>query len=104
VDEGRPSLRRRRLIHARVVMLSAVLIAGCAAKSPAGPQSVDLSLVAPTDGAIVNVRSVTVLGHVEPASARVRPAGWIFPTAAGCSTRACTVDRAGPFRRARHRA
>lgn len=56
-------------------MLSAVLIAGCAAKSPAGPQAVDLSLVAPTDGAIVNVRSVTVLGHVEPASARVKVAG-----------------------------
>lgn len=56
-------------------MLAAVLIAGCANQPPAGPQSVGLSLVAPTDAATVNVRSVTVSGRVTPTDAHVRVAG-----------------------------
>jgi Glucodextranase, domain B len=56
-------------------MVAGVLAAGCGAQTPVGPPTVDLSLVAPTDGATVNVRSVTVLGHVDPASAHVKVAG-----------------------------
>jgi hypothetical protein len=54
--------------------LIALATAGCGTGATTPPH-IDLSLVAPTDGATVYVRSVTVFGHVDPGDARVLVAG-----------------------------
>jgi glucodextranase-like protein len=55
-------------------VLASLVLAGCQEAS-AGPPTVDVSLVAPTSGATVKVRTVVVLGRVNPADARVLVAG-----------------------------
>lgn len=55
-------------------VFGALTLAGCGAGGT-GPQAINLSLIAPTDGATVNVRTILVLGHVSPGNARVLVAG-----------------------------
>ena len=53
---------------------SVLALTGCGMSSGERPD-VTLSLVAPTDGATVKVRTIVVLGHVSPGNARVLVAG-----------------------------
>jgi hypothetical protein len=77
--ESRRSGRRycvsRRSFAVAIAALVAATASGCAANTPIGPTHVNLSLVAPTDGATVFVRQIVVFGHVNPSHARVLVAG-----------------------------
>ncbi len=64
----------RRCLVGVVVAVVGMAAAGCGA-GVVGPRRVSLSLVAPTDGATVHVRSIVVFGHVTPADARVLVGG-----------------------------
>lgn len=55
--------------------LLAATASGCAVDTPTGPPHVNLSLIAPTDGATVFVRRIVVFGHVDPSQAQVLVAG-----------------------------
>jgi hypothetical protein len=64
----------RRFLVPVVIAVVAVAAGGCGTGG-GGPRRVSVSLVAPTDGATVYVRSIVVLGHVTPAGARVLVGG-----------------------------
>jgi hypothetical protein len=66
------SFKKRHLL----VMLaaSAAVVAGCgsSSSSTSGPPPVDVSLTAPSYGAVVGVQSIDVVGSVDPGTAVVR--------------------------------
>ena len=73
-DEGVGMFFSRRHLAVVAVAVIGAGVAGCGT-STEGPPSVSLSLVAPTNGATVYVRTIVVLGHVNPSDARVLVAG-----------------------------
>lgn len=62
---------RRRLAPLTAAPAAAMLLAACGAGGPPPTPKVNLSLTAPTSGAIVGVRKVVVEGTVTPATAGV---------------------------------
>lgn len=66
---------RRRLLLAGLGVLCCLAAAACGTSAPAGPPAVNMSLVAPTSGATVYVRSIVVLGKVSPQDAKVLVGG-----------------------------
>jgi hypothetical protein len=64
------------LIRLLCVGFLCIVAAGCQSSSvPRAPQAVSVTLTAPTDGATVSVRSIEVVGQVQPSTAKVNIAG-----------------------------
>lgn len=62
---------------------AAALIVGCGSSAPTGPRSVQVSLIAPSDGATVQVPLIFVYGTVQPANAVVLLDGKRIPVSHG---------------------
>lgn len=73
----------RRVACAAAAVLACGGIAGCGITGAAGPPVVSVAMVAPSPGATVNVRSIEVLGKVEPQTAKVAVDGHRVRVAAG---------------------
>jgi hypothetical protein len=61
--------------------ITCLAIAGCGSSS--APSAVHLALIAPTDGATVNVDRLLVTGSVEPANSKVKVGGRIVKSSHG---------------------
>jgi hypothetical protein len=66
-------------------------LTGCG--GTAGPRTVQISLVAPTPGAVVRVPNVEVIGNVQPVDAVVRVAGVRVPVINGAFRRPLRLSR-----------
>ena len=60
-----------------------MVLAGCGSSAPPGPRAVQLSLIAPTDGATVQVPLIFVYGTVQPSNAAVFVEGRRVPVSNG---------------------
>lgn len=75
LDSNRVSTPWRKLCAALAALSTCALLAACGSGGASGPQSVSVSLLAPTDGASVKVHKIYVVGSVDPRDARVTIAG-----------------------------
>lgn len=65
-----PMIGLRRALGGVLLGAACLCLAACAG-TKSGPDSVGLSITAPTDGATVGVRSIEIVGSVSPGTARV---------------------------------
>lgn len=72
--------------------LAALAVAGCGASAPVIKPTVKVAITAPTNGATVGVRDVTITGTVTPATAQVLVAGQPVKVQGGSFRRTLRLD------------
>ncbi len=82
-----PSMRLYGRWAPLALSLAAVGVAGCGTSAPTAKPTVNVSITAPTSGAIVGVQHVVVAGTVTPANAQVLVAGQPAQVSGGRFTR-----------------